>query len=454
MSKTGLKLNYYKNIHGFTKEPICRLCGTDSDWNDISGNNNNFTFFGSPSITNNVVTFNGTSNYAYLNTFNHNFITSTSIFFWIKTSQVNGTILSFGRTASNTTNILVIEILNGKLLFWDYNTGVNYDKTTVSTLSINDNIWHLVGLAKNGNTCTYYFDGLPCGTKSGSANILYNLNDVVIGRDNQNLNNYFNGSIKEFFVFDTVLNDNNSMHLFYFTKENYRTITKTNLLFWFDARNHNRNGTTVIDNSGNSNSGVSSHSLFNSSFTKKSDGVIDYFTFYGSTNISGNTIRSSNILTALSNSSWNQTQEVWFRTSTSNAGVIIDETDNTIGNTNWHDSQVEVHGGYVYFRVWSLTGFSNSSTVNDGKWHHAVWRYKSSGLLEGFIDGVKCSGSSVGTRTTPGSACYHWLGEVDWTNMGNGSYFNGDIALYRNYNSALTDEQILNNYHFEKHLFV
>jgi hypothetical protein len=169
-------------------------------------------------------------------------------------------------------------------------------------------------------------------------------------------------------------------------------------------------------------------------------------------------ISSNDLIGYLTNSNFNQTQEVWIKNvyynNTGTQGVIIDELGQPTINSGWHASQFEIVGNTGTISVWNgtLTNRVNIGLFNDQNWHHIAWRYESSGILSGYFDGVKKGSVNITrTNTTPGY--YPALGSTDTTNMGNGSYYRGLMGVYRSYNRAINDIEILQNYTFEKQYF-
>jgi hypothetical protein len=169
-------------------------------------------------------------------------------------------------------------------------------------------------------------------------------------------------------------------------------------------------------------------------------------------------ISSNDLISYMNTSNFNQTQEVWIRNVyyniTGTQGVIIDELGAAPPTASWHAAQFEIIGNTGTISVWngSLTNRVNLGLFTDQSWHHVAWRYESSGILSGYLDGVKKGSVNVlRTNTTPGY--YPALGYADATNMGNGNYYKGLIGAYRNYNRAITDSEILQNYNYEKNFF-
>jgi hypothetical protein len=225
-------------------------------------------------------------------------------------------------------------------------------------------------------------------------------------------------------------------------------ISKTNLIQWYNVRY--ATPTTLTDLSGSN--------LPATLVSSVSTGSNGYMYFNGSTNVSGGYVwNSTSLYTLLNNASWNQTQEIWFRPVSSsdvlqtNAGVLVNEQGSTSFDSNWFDSQIEISNSNIYLRVWPINPI-NIGTINS-KWTYIAWRYTNGSGLDGFLNGTKTASQS-GTRTIPSSnAYYNVLGLKCGTNLGNGYYFNGYIAIYRNYARALSDTEIMNNYKAERGMF-
>ena len=167
---------------------------------------------------------------------------------------------------------------------------------------------------------------------------------------------------------------------------------------------------------------------------------------------------STNMISFINSSSLNQTQEIWFKNYVNGNytnGVVIDELGTTTPSAGWHDSQFEIVNGVGYIRVWQNSSL-NVGTFQTNTWRQVVWRYNSTlGSLDGFVNGLKVvtSGNGVFRAGNPTPGYYSALGQADFTNLGDGGYFNGFIGLYRNYNKALTDNEILQNYNADKSKF-
>lgn len=146
----------------------------------------------------------------------------------------------------------------------------------------------------------------------------------------------------------------------------------------------------------------------------------------------------------------NETKEFWLKVD--GPGIILSEQGDSIPNKAWHYSQLEVVGDKLFCGVWSNEIYKLClGTIEYGKWYHVVWRYKNR-LLDGFLDGVHIPGIPV-SRVMPtmhGYKLYYFLGHGTGTNMGCGAHFNGSIALFRLWTSALTDLNIRTNFNMNR----
>jgi hypothetical protein len=212
----------------------------------------------------------------------------------------------------------------------------------------------------------------------------------------------------------------------------------------FNSRSYNGVGSTWNDLSGNGNNMTISNATWNAA-TKS-------FGFNGTNSI----IYTPDLYTQFvtSNSAFNQTQEVWFKTSSSN-GVIMCESNNLALNS-WHDSQIELVGGSVKLRVWNLPSpYLTAGTNDSSRWNYVALRYNgATTTVDGYYNGVAITPQTYTRQFGPSPASYlAILGQADITNMGSGAYYNGNIAIYRNYKRALTNAEILSNFNAERGLF-
>ncbi len=234
---------------------------------------------------------------------------------------------------------------------------------------------------------------------------------------------------------------------------NYGTVSPNNIFInvnTYNTGSYTGSGTVWRDLSGYGNNMTLTSTLFTGA-VGQNGGI----SFNGTSSYA---ISSNNLINYLTGSNFNQTQEVWIKnvyyTNTGTQGVIIDELGVAPPSLGWHATQFEIIGNTGTISVWdgSLTKRVNLGLFNDQNWHHIGWRYESSGILSGYLDGVK-KGSVNVTRQNVFPGYYPALGIADTTNMGNGAYYRGLMGVYRSYNRAINDSEILQNYNYEKQFF-
>ncbi len=225
------------------------------------------------------------------------------------------------------------------------------------------------------------------------------------------------------------------------------SIVTSDLMIYVDASKSSSypgSGNIFYDLSGNSKNMTISNCTYDGSKS---------FSFNGSTSY----IVSPDIYTLFtsSNSTFNQTHEIWFKSSSAN-GVIIDEQGYGFPSSGWHDSQLEIVSNTIKARVWNQSPpYSTVGTNDTTKWMYVAFRYNgSANTIDGYFNGSPFSLTSVTRFFSPNPAGYHIsLGYPDATNMGAGSAFSGNIAIYRTYKRPLTNTEILQNYNSEKSSF-
>jgi hypothetical protein len=205
---------------------------------------------------------------------------------------------------------------------------------------------------------------------------------------------------------------------------------------------------SVIDLISNSNSTLYNGPTYSINGYINFDGIDDYL----STNTSLNSKLSPvNTSTIISHFTWVYPTD---------NGVIISEIGQTTSNTLWHDSQIEIVGGNLKFGLW--TGFGGVSSLNSSistpfyNWHYVGLTYDGT-TMRGYVNG-QLAGTKNLIRDTPynlGSTGLHYaIGASDSTSLGDGSPAKMKLGAFHVYNTALSQQQILNNYNFTKSNYI
>jgi hypothetical protein len=211
-----------------------------------------------------------------------------------------------------------------------------------------------------------------------------------------------------------------------------------------DSSSYPGSGTTITDLQGNSNA-----TTFNSPTYTSSGGA--YLTFdgideYFRTNTAlGSKLNPANSSTIISIFVWVYPMD---------NGVIVSEIGSTTPNSGWHDSQIEMVSGTLRFSVWNNqpSGFASSISTPLNNWYYVGFTYDGTNL-RGYVNGSLAVTSGTISRSTPGANLYYAIAHADNTNLGDGSFANMRFGGMQVYNTALSTNDVLNNYNATKSRF-
>ena len=236
----------------------------------------------------------------------------------------------------------------------------------------------------------------------------------------------------------------------YLTTNNYWTsyvsLVTSGLILNYDISNSSSYpgvGTTITDLQGNSNATTFNSPTYTSSGGAylTFDGINEYFTTNTALGSKLNPVNSSTIISIF----------VWVYPMDN--GVIVQEIGQTTPNTNWHDSQIEMVSGTLRFSVWSNNpGFASSISTPLNNWYYIGFTYDGTNL-RGYVNGSLAVTSGTISRSTPGSNLYYAIAHADNTNLGDGSFANMRFGGMQVYNTALSTNDVLNNYNATKSRF-
>lgn len=226
------------------------------------------------------------------------------------------------------------------------------------------------------------------------------------------------------------------------------SIVTSNLIFHVDAGNTNSypgSGTTWSDLSGNNyNATLVSSPAFNSNGYFTFDGSTDYATLG---NISALDLGNGNDITV----------SVWLKTNSAVSKALISkyQTDTVEGgwlinllNTGVVNTILKNSGG-------TSVAKNSVGTVNNNVWREisVIFRGTTGTGTSIYIDGSFDSDSDTLTGTRVNNSRALLIGGVHTpTNVINAQY-SGDIAIVKIYNTALTSQQMLQNYNATKGRF-
>ncbi len=204
--------------------------------------------------------------------------------------------------------------------------------------------------------------------------------------------------------------------------------------------------TTVTDLVGNSNATLINGPTYSSNGYLNFDGSNDYMMTTTSLN---SKLSPSNTSKVISYFTWIYPQE---------NGVIVTEQGASTLNTSWHDAQIEMVSGTLKFGLWNGLGIttvtSNISTPFN-KWYYVGLTYDGT-TLRAYVN-AQLVGSINFTRSTPyegGAGLHYGIAATDFTNMGDGTNAKMKFGAFHVYNTALSQQQILNNYNSQKSNYI
>jgi hypothetical protein len=136
-------------------------------------------------------------------------------------------------------------------------------------------------------------------------------------------------------------------------------------------------------------------------------------------------------------------------------GVIVSELGQTTSNILWHDSQIEIVGGNLKFGLWTLpaglTSSNSSIPTPFYNWYYVGLTYDGN-IMRGYVNG-QLAGTKNLIRATP-SSLHYAIGASDSTSLGDGTPAKMKLGAFHVYNTALSQQQILNNYDFTKSNYI
>ena len=137
-------------------------------------------------------------------------------------------------------------------------------------------------------------------------------------------------------------------------------------------------------------------------------------------------------------------------------GIFVTEQGSSTLNSTWHTSIIEMVSGQLKFSVWPLTFIITSSvTVSLFEWYYVGLTYDGS-TLRAYVNGQQV-GSAVFTRQTPnsvGQGLHYAVAAYDFTDLGDETYAKMKLGAFHVYNTALSNQQVLNNYNYQKSNYI
>lgn len=215
-----------------------------------------------------------------------------------------------------------------------------------------------------------------------------------------------------------------------------------------DASSYGGSGSTITDLSSGGNDGtiIGSPSFSTDRFTF--DGINDY-------------IYTRDLSSSITAGSESHTLEVWV--DVTGRGVIAQYSGTSTPSTDYYHSSIEADNKDILkFGLWNGSSITSIDTSDDivpsSGFDQFVLVYDaSSTTLSCYKNGSFISSTSVSWHSpmneSPAKPFYILLGAASGTNMGDGTYLDGDFGIARVYNRALSSDEILTNYSFNQNTF-
>jgi len=152
--------------------------------------------------------------------------------------------------------------------------------------------------------------------------------------------------------------------------------------------------------------------------------------------------------------------EVWIYPT--NNGVIASHLGQNNIEVGYHNSIIELVSGQVEFGLWTgagITSTGGTGALSFNEWHQVVLTYDGHGSpVRGYVDGVLVGQTANVNFSSPmdnlTSEFRIAFGALDSTNQGDGTYFDGRMAIIRVYGKKLTDAEVIQNYASHHRRFV
>ena len=390
-----------------------------------------------------------------------------SFAFWIKSSATTSNMRIF-HCETDSSEFINFSMNRGEINCYD---GTNNPETDDE---FNDGVWHHVALTQATNSCKIYVDGVLEKTGTTWVNREASSDSFVMGEATGA--NDFNGSLKNFAIWNRVLSISEVQNIMYKTYSDLKGTELTHLVSWYAMEESkdgdtskmidSKNPTTVgydlsITNAtvadfgesdvygldtprkprGVDNSKAALADQIGSGSASFAQGVGDYIDCGNSSNFNFSTAAGASNDKAFSISAW------IYKTEVGASSAIVSKSNASNTDFLLYTSSSNNLGLALYTNTYTVNINGNGDTVLAiNKWYHVASTYDGSGAMSGaklYVNGV------LETITTTTSGTYTGMNHESTTNLAIGNWldvtnreFVGNIAQVGIWDTVLTQEQI------------
>gem|GEM_PF-3148119 len=122
---------------------------------------------------------------------------------WVKTDADVEQVIIQQRDESYQGEYVVKLKANGKVNFFVYNGGYQFNFDTVT--AVNDGEWHHIAVTRSGGTGTIYIDGIADNSASGAVKSLVSDLSVFVGFDKLSNDKYYQGALDDIRIYTVAL---------------------------------------------------------------------------------------------------------------------------------------------------------------------------------------------------------------------------------------------------------
>ena len=439
ISDNADSLEFYLNASDSTS-----YGGSGTTWTDISGNSNDGTISGAVFDTDNggYFDFDGVNDEVNWSTFPTAFesLTAITMELWVKFDTVSGTQypIWLGRAASGKS--VNIGLVGGKIQTW---VGVNGYPSLFTPVA---NKWYHLAVTISGSTQAVYVDGEDYTNNSSTSGISMDSNaaNVFLLGDYSGGTADFNGQIGQVRIYSSALSASDIGQNYRHGRDTVYTdlIPDTDLALHFDAADLTSAANTTWTDK------AASLALTKSGTVGYDDELGDFIDFGG-----GYYGNDNNLNTSIKDSNGDFTIEFWYNFdafSGNNSPIGIMQTASLRGLWIYFDgSTMDVYnyksGTHSASQFTSQTFSTLGLSV--GEWCHITHVIDASTDIKTYVNGELKATSTNNAGGTHWTSMYGIrIGDMQTLPYSN----DGKMGQFRIYSSALTQDQIYQNYNFTK----